>query len=243
MGTYIYTLRAKTMTAKDQSGRTLDLALFSYNHKASCVDEYSTAGRSYLNRMETLAEKAWVKNSEVRLSDGGQRVPYVVLGDKPVEGATVYTEVTSNTWIDCYDFPGIPFGYLKKSGGRWWVTPHFNEKTTGTAFLRDEDGSSVPVPFISVSHRAKDGKFYEVCRTYTTPDGQTAKIMTGDKDGTAMMIRIWKPVMIKRATERRVKEARLAEERQEKIENQKRDVLLEKKRNLLKELADIDSQL
>ncbi len=237
MGTYYYTLRSKTMKAKDETDAgsgMMELAFFSYACKPSCVDEYTHKGRLIVNNIHRHKENAEAKH----MVNG--KVPFVVLADKPENGAPVYKDVTKTGWYDTDHFPGTAYGYLFKDGGRWTVVTgydHYGE--------RGSLSFDVPVPFVGKRYSVVDGAHKALGYHCTRPDGTKVYVACSGSDTLESLKALWKPIRDAEKAERDRKaalQAQAAQRRREAAQARKQQ-LAARKAALQAEMAEVDVEM
>jgi len=237
MGVYYYTLRSKEVRAKDGTaagnGGTLNLAFFSYAYKCGCVDEYSPRGKFLLANVSRNRDAAWEKHAE------GEKVPYVVRGDKPQNGLQVYKDVTGRGWYDTSKFPGEAYGYLVKKGGRWTVVDTYDDESPGVV------GFETSVPVIGTRSGVKNGVHGTVGYYAKLPNGRIKYVACEDAGARAEVSAAWKPLNDAKKAERKRAEAKVNVERERARAKAKlkREALEKRKAELANEVAEVDREL
>jgi len=238
MGTYYYYLRSKTMKAKDEteggSGDSIELAFFTYGYKCACIDPYDSKYKLFCANVERNRKNAWDKHSV------GDKVPFVVQGDKPKEGLFVYRNVTNSGWLDSGKFPGEAYGYLMKVGGRWVISSYYDDKSGGGTV-----GFGEPVPYVGSRYGIENDYHATLGYFCKMPDGKVAYISLKDKALVAEAAAAWKPYNdAKRAKEERERAKRAEEAAKRKAEAKaKKEALMAKKAAMAKEMAALDVEI
>lgn len=110
MGTYVYSMRKKTTRVRFADEGSVAANSFQYAYKewfgGSVGDVHERTRDRIRNRAVRTGSEAFVV-SPARVA---------ILGDVE-DGASVYADVTSGTWIDTTAFPGRLVGWLRRQGG------------------------------------------------------------------------------------------------------------------------------
>ncbi len=146
MGIYIYTLRAKTISMRLQSGEKVRCNLFAYAYKMESFWPGDFGERGY-----RLTESNAQRNSENAFRSP-DRSGYAVLcsQNSDYEDMPVYRNITAGLWYDSDKFPGEVVGFARSSGSKVEVSSS-TSWSTGT-YLRGEEW----IPYRGRSH-IKDG--------------------------------------------------------------------------------------
>lgn len=131
MGTYVYTLRKRTLNLHHDGpdGETSTPANFmSYAYKewlSSSWDTQTEARRNFIrDSAQRTAENAWHETDHALV---------VMADEKAQDGDAVYADLQRPLWYDTDRLPARLVGYLQKRGGRWylvdagkWEPRHYN---------------------------------------------------------------------------------------------------------------------